>query len=249
MREETGINLRLLDRLARVLTDVRGMGWDVVLVSSGAIAVGAKKLRFASRPTELRMKQASAAVGQLELMHLYDKLFGEYGQNVAQILLTDEDIANDARRVNLRNTFDALLELGVIPVVNENDSVSTNEIEMGSHRVLGDNDTLSAVVAELIEAQRLILLTDVDRLYDSDPRSNPDAKAIEEVSEIRPEMYEIAGASGKWGTGGMRTKLSAGEVALSAGIEMTITHGQNVNAIYDIIDGKAVGTRFKPMKK
>jgi len=245
MKEETlSINLRLLDRLARVLTDIRGMGWDVVLVSSGAIAVGANKLRFAVRPTELRMKQASAAVGQLELMHLYDKLFGEYGQDVAQILLTDGDIENEIRRENLRRTFDALLELGVIPVVNENDSVSTSEIETGSHHVLGDNDTLSAIVAELIEAEKLILLTDVDRLYDSDPRSNPDAKAIEEVNEITPELYAIAGGGGKWGTGGMSTKLNAGEVALAAGIEMTITHGQNVDALYDILEGKAVGTRF-----
>jgi glutamate 5-kinase len=248
MREEMlGVNLRLLDKIARVLSDVRGKGWDVVLVSSGAIAVGANKLRFSERPTELRMKQASAAVGQLELMHLYDKLFGEYGQTIAQILLTDEDVANDSRKVNLRRTFDALLELGVIPVVNENDSVSTSEVETGSYRVLGDNDTLSAIVAELINAQKLILLSDVDRLYDADPRTNPSALAIEEIREITSQLREIAGDGGKWGTGGMRTKLSAGEVALAHGIEMTITHGKNVDAIYDILDGKHVGTRFIPM--
>jgi glutamate 5-kinase len=247
MRANTrAVNLRLLDRLARVLSDLRGNGNEVVLVSSGAIAVGATKLRFDTRPTELGMKQAAAAVGQLELMHIYDKLFGEYGQTVAQILLTDEDVANPARRENLRRTFDALLNLGVIPVVNENDSVSTQEVETGHNRVLGDNDTLSAVVASLISADRLILLTDVDKLYDSDPHINPNAKPIPEVSEITPELLALAALAGggEWGTGGMSTKLSAADVALANGIEMTIAHGQDIDSIYDILDGKQVGTRF-----
>jgi glutamate 5-kinase len=246
MREDTlTVNLRLLDQVARVLSDIRGSGWDIILVSSGAIAVGSNKLRFAARPDELRMKQAAAAVGQLELMHLYDKLFGEYGQTVAQILLTDEDVANPERRENLRSTFGALLELGVIPVVNENDSVSTSEVETGSARVLGDNDTLSAIVATLVGADKLILLSDVDKLYDSDPRHNPDAKAITEIREITPEIRAIAGDGGKWGTGGMKTKLLAGELALENGIEMTITHGKNVESIYGILEGEHIGTLFK----
>jgi glutamate 5-kinase len=246
-REETReVNLRRIDRLARVLTDVRGSGWDVILVSSGAIAVGANKLRFAERPSELRFKQACAAVGQLELTHIYDKMFGEYGQLVAQILLTDDDVADNLRRRNLRNTFDALLELGAIPVVNENDSVATGEIETGEHKILGDNDTLSAIVAELTGASKLILLTDVDRLYDSNPRTNPNAKAISEVHEITDDLRIAAGGGSDWGTGGMSSKLSAGEYALKRGIEMTITGGDNIDAIYDVLEGNPVGTLFRP---
>jgi glutamate 5-kinase len=245
-REDTReINLRRIDHLARVLTDIRGSGQDVILVSSGAIAVGASKLRLPERPAELRLKQACAAVGQLELIHIYDKMFGEYGQIVAQILLTDEDIADNIRKYNLRNTFDALLELGVIPVVNENDSVATGEIETGEHKILGDNDALSAVVAELTGASKLILLTDVDRLYDSDPRSNPNAKAITEVRSVTDDLRASAGGGSNWGTGGMSSKLAAGQHALNCGIEMTITGRDNIDAIYDILDGNPVGTTFR----
>lgn len=249
MRENRCVNYRTIDNLARILSDIKGMGNEIVLVSSGAIAVGTNKLGFKDRPTELRMKQAAAAVGQLELMHLYDKLFAEYGQTVGQILLTDEDVEITARKENLIRTFDALLELGVIPVVNENDSVSYAEIETGHNKILGDNDTLSAIVAVLCRADRLILLTDIDKLYDSDPRINPDAKPVNEVYEITDKLRIMAGGTGSvWGTGGMSTKLSAGELALKNGIEMTITSGSNLESLYDILEGKSVGTRFVPHK-
>ncbi len=247
MRENRSVNLNRLDKLARVLSDVKGMGNEIVLVSSGAIAVGANKLGFRERPKELRMKQAAAAVGQLELMHLYDKLFAEYGQTVGQILLTDGDVESEQRRENLIRTFDALFELGVIPVVNENDSVSSAEIETGHNKILGDNDTLSAIVAVLCRADKLILLSDVDKLYDSDPHANPKAKPVNVVTEITGALREMAGGSGSgWGTGGMSTKLAAGEVAMKNGVEMIITNGEHIESIYDILEGNTVGTRFVP---
>jgi glutamate 5-kinase len=250
MRESRTVNLRTLDNLARILSDIKGMGNEVILVSSGAIAVGTNKLGFTERPAELRMKQATAAVGQLELMHLYDKLFAEYGQIVGQILLTDEDVEIPERKENLIRTFEALLELGVIPVVNEHDSVSYAEIETGHNKILGDNDTLSAIVAVLCQADRLILLTDTDKLYECDPRENPGAKPVDVVYEITDNLRAMAGGSGSsWGTGGMATKLIAGEIALKNGIEMTITSGQRLESLYEILEGKSVGTRFVPKKQ
>lgn len=250
MRENMSVNLRTLDNLARILSDIKSMGNEIVLVSSGAIAVGTNKLGFKERPSELRMKQAAAAVGQLELMHLYDKLFAEYGQTVGQILLTDEDVESNNRKENLIRTFDALLELGVIPVVNENDSVSSVEIETGHNKILGDNDTLSAIVAVLCKADRLILMTDIDKLYESDPRKNLDAKPVNVVYEITETLRAMAGGSGSsWGTGGMSTKLNAGEIAMKNGIEMTITSNSRLECLYDILDGKDVGTRFVPGRK
>ena len=244
-RENGALNLHNMDHLARALSDLRGMGHEVILVSSGAIGVGTGKLGLGERPRELRMKQAVAAVGQCELMHLYDKFFGEYGYTVAQILLTGEDVENRERSGHLANTFSALLELGCIPVVNENDSVSSAEIETGKCKVLGDNDTLSAIVARLCSASLLVLLSDIDGLYNADPRQNPDAQLIERVEEITPELRAMAGGAGTWrGTGGMATKLMAAKTAMDAGIDMVITNGANMEALYDIVEGKPVGTRF-----
>ena len=244
-RDSGALNLHNMDHLARALSDLRGMGHEIILVSSGAIGVGTGKLGLNERPKELRMKQAVAAVGQCELMHLYDKLFDEYGYTVAQILLTDEDVDDAARREHLANTFSALLELGCIPIVNENDSVSSAEIETGKCKVLGDNDTLSAIVACLCKADLLVLLSDIDGLYNADPHKDPDAKLIERVEEITPELKAMAGGAGTWrGTGGMATKLTAAEKAMAAGVDMVITNGADMEKLYDIVEGKSVGTRF-----
>ena len=244
-RETGSLNLQNMEKLARVLSDLEGMGYQVVLVSSGAIGIGTKKLRLEERPRELRMKQATAAVGQCMMVHIYDKLFAEYNRTVAQILLTGEDVESPIRSEHLRNTFEALLELGVIPVVNENDSVSSAEIETGQAKVLGDNDTLSAIVARLCGAELLVLFSDIDGLYDADPRTHPDAKLIHHVEAVTPELEAMAGGAGTWrGTGGMATKLHAARLALEAGIDMVIANGSRMEALYDIVDGKDVGTRF-----
>ncbi len=246
-RDNGSMNLRAIDRLAMVLADLHGQGHQVILVSSGAIGVGVGKLGLGQRPRALRMKQAVAAVGQCELMHIYDKFFGEYGATVAQILLTDEDVDDPRRAEHLENTFEALLELGCIPVVNENDSVSSAEIETGRAKVLGDNDTLSAIVASFLKADLLIMLTDIDGLYDADPRGNPEARLIPEVREIDDALFSLAGDSGSnRGTGGMVTKLHAAAVAQNAGIPTVIMQGARPERIYDLLDGKPVGTRFLP---
>ena len=191
------------------------------------------------------MKQAAAAVGQCRMMHIYDKLFAEYNRTVAQILLTGEDVESPVRSEHLHNTFEALLELGVIPVVNENDSVSSAEIETGQCKVLGDNDTLSAIVAAAIGADLLVLLSDIDGLYDSDPHENPDAKIIPVVGTVDEHIYALAGGKGSaLGTGGMVTKLNAAVIAAEAGCEMVIANGSKPELLYDIADGKPVGTRF-----
>ena len=239
------LNLRSMEHLVRALADLHGCGNEIILVTSGAIAVGTARLGLSERPRELRMKQAAAAVGQCRMMHIYDKLFGEYNRSVAQILLTGDDVENPDRAEHLRSTFSALLEMGVIPVVNENDSVSSAEIETGHCKVLGDNDTLSAIVARLCGADLLILLSDIDGLYDADPHKDPNARLIRRVSAVTPELRAMAGGAGTWrGTGGMATKLNAAETALAAGIEMVIANGSNMDAIYDIVAGKDVGTRF-----
>lgn len=244
-RDNGSMNLRAIDRLAMVLADLHGQGHQVILVSSGAIGVGVGKLGLGQRPRALRMKQAVAAVGQCELMHIYDKFFGEYGATVAQILLTDEDVDDPRRAEHLENTFEALLELGCIPVVNENDSVSSAEIETGRAKVLGDNDTLSAIVARLCGAGLLVLFSDIDGLYDADPRTHPDARLIHQVEAITPELRAMAGGAGTWrGTGGMATKLNAAQLCLEAGVDMVIANGARMEALYDIVEGKNVGTRF-----
>lgn len=250
IRENGKFNLAHMDHLARALCDLSNMGHRVVLVSSGAIGIGTGKLSLPERPSELRMKQAVAAVGQCEMMHLYDKFFGEYSHTVAQILLTAADVADPVRSAHLSATFEALFQLGCIPIVNENDAVDTEEIETGKAKVLGDNDTLSAVVAKLCKADLLVLLSDIDGLFDADPHQDPNARLIETVSTLTPELLALGGSTGSaWGTGGMATKLSAAKVATEAGIDMVITHGAHPERLCDIAAGKPVGTRFLARKE
>jgi len=241
------LNFRSFDALTRVLSDISNMGHEVILVSSGAIAVGAGKLQMKERPSILSQKQAAAAVGQCELMHLYDKFFGEYGKIVAQILLTGEDVDNPEKKHNLTNTFNSLLEMGIIPIVNENDSVSYAEIEADNeeHKVFGDNDTLSAVVAVLCGADKLVLLSDINGLFDSDPAENPKAHLIREVRAIDDKIRSLAGGAGcSRGTGGMITKLQAAEMATQNGVDMYIANGSTPELLYDIVSGKDAGTLF-----
>ncbi len=249
LTHESGeLNLRRMEHLVRALSDISGMGHELILVSSGAIAVGASRIGMPERPGELRLKQAAAAIGQCRMMHIYDSLFSEYNRFVAQILLTGDDVEEEERASHLSNTFSALLEMGVIPIVNENDSVSSAEIETGTHKVLGDNDTLSALVAKLCKADLLILLTDIEGLYDRDPREHPEnARLIREIRVLTPEILNMAsGAGSRRGTGGMLTKLSAAEISMAAGIEMVIAGSSRIDNLYDIIDGLPIGTRFIP---
>ncbi|MBQ9120036.1 MAG: glutamate 5-kinase [Lachnospiraceae bacterium] len=237
---ETGdINLEKLERLVRVLTDLSNQGKEVILVSSGAIAVGRKSLGFQQKPTEKSQKQACAAVGQARLMMLYQKLFAEYNQLTAQILLTKYTMINDISRENAKNTFSELARMKVIPIVNENDTVSTDEIEFG------DNDTLSALVAALVEADLLILLSDIDGLYTDDPRKNEAATFISCVPVITPEILAMGkGAGSDVGTGGMSTKITAARISTGSGADMVIANGEEVSVIRDIVGGEAIGTLF-----
>ena len=233
------LNIRQMEHLCKVLSDIKNSGYEVILVSSGAVGMGMGKLSLNKRPDELSLKQAAAAVGQCELMYTYDKLFSEYNHTVAQILLTAYDINHDNCRENFINTMFKLLELGVLPIVNENDTVATNEL------VIGDNDTLAAIVAKNIKADLLVLLSDIDGLFTSDPHKNSDAKLIPVIEKITPEIEALAGGSGtNVGTGGMVTKLKAAEIATTAGCDMLIVNGNNPDVIYDIVEGKNVGTRF-----
>jgi glutamate 5-kinase len=237
-------NLRSFDRLACVLSDIQNSGYEVILVSSGAIAVGSNKLQMKTRPTSMRLKQAAAAVGQCRIMFLYDKFFNDYDKTIAQILLNAEDIEIEEKKENLTNTFDALLELGVIPIVNENDSVSYTEIE-SEDRLFSDNDMLSAVVAILCKAQKLVILSDIDGFYDNDPRLHSNAKLMECIAEINEEVESLAGGAGsRRGTGGMKTKLQAAKLATAQGIDTIITNGKNPSSLYNIIQGEKVGTLF-----
>ena len=237
-------NLHRIEELAMTLADIQNMGNEVVLVSSGAIAVGANKMRLSDPPKEMRMKQAAAAVGQCDNMFLYDKFFGYYSKTVAQILLNAEDIQEEEKKENLSNTFEALLEHGIIPIVNENDSVSYTEIE-SEERLFGDNDKLSAVVAVLCRADMLVILSDIDGFYDKDPRFYRDAKLISRVDTIDESVYALAGGAGsRRGTGGMKTKLEAAELAVSQGISTLVMNGNDPSRLYDIFKGKKVGTLF-----
>lgn len=243
--ENGKINFTRIDKLVRVLSDLANQEKEVVLVTSGAIGVGVSKLKLQSKPKTVREKQAVAAVGQLELMHIYDKFFSEYGHVVAQILLTRDIVENHVAREHVVNTFETLLEKGIIPIVNENDSVAVDEIESGVNRVFGDNDTLSAMVGELVKADLLVILTDIDGFYDCDPRKNSCAKKISIIKEITPEIEQHAGGVGSArGTGGMVTKLSAAKIATSAGIDMVIANGEDPNVIFQIIDGEDIGSVF-----
>ena len=233
------LNIRRVENLCKILSDLKNEGHEIILVSSGAIGMGVGKLMLSSRPTDMPTKQAAAAVGQCELMYVYDKLFSEYHHTVAQILLTGADVENEQRHENFRNTIFRLLELGALPIVNENDTVVTDQI------AVGDNDTLGAVVAVSVEADLLVVLSDIDGLYTADPHKNPDARLVERVEAITPEIIALAGGKGSaLGTGGMTTKLSAAQMAMEAGTDMIIANGQRPELLYDIADGKAVGTRF-----
>ncbi len=243
---ETGnLNFTKLNHLVRELCDMRNRGIDVCLVSSGAIAVGRKSIGLTERPKDISTKQACAAVGQARLMMTYQRLFSEYNQIAAQVLMTKNTMINPVSRENAKNTFDELFHLGVIPIVNENDTVSTYEMQFG------DNDTLSAIVASLVGADLLILLSDIDGLYTDDPHSNPDAKLIEVVETIDSSIYEMAkGSTGSdVGTGGMSTKLTAAKIATFSGADMIIANGEDVCILHHILDDSFTGTIFKANKR
>lgn len=238
---QTGeLNLLKIEKLIRILCDLKGEGKDVVLVSSGAIAAGRQALGCQKRPDTISEKQAFAAVGQARLMMVYQKLFAEYNRVAAQVLLTKDTMTNDASRYNAQNTFDELMNLGVVPIVNENDTVSTHEIQFG------DNDRLSAIVAALIGADLLILLSDIDGLYSDDPHKNPGARFISTVPEITPQLLEMGkDTSGSdVGTGGMAAKLAAARIATDSGSDMVIANGEDVEVIHDIMSGEDKGTLF-----
>ena len=233
------LNIRRVEQLCKVLSDLKNAGHELVLVSSGAIGMGLGKLGLRERPQDMPSKQAAAAIGQCELMYVYDKLFSEYHHTVAQILLTGSDIHNEQRSENFHNTLFRLLELGALPILNENDTIATEEI------VIGDNDTLAAIVAVSVRADLLILLSDIDGLYTADPRTDKNAQLISTVEEITPELLASAGGSGSsLGTGGMTTKLHAAQTVNAAGIDMVIASGADPNILYRIAANEAAGTRF-----
>ncbi len=245
--ENGKINYRRIEALCKVLSDLQNSGEQIILVSSGAIGVGMGKAGLSQRPTETKKKQALAAIGQCELMYMYDKLFGEYNHTVAQILLTKYAVETDHQKQNVINTIDELLSMNIIPIINENDTVAIDELEGNN---FGDNDMLSAIVAGLVQADRLVILTDIDGLYDSNPRTNPDAKKIDIVENIGEEILAMAAGTGSnRGTGGMVTKLHAADYATKRGVECFVMNGSNPNALYYVFDGLNVGTKFLAQKK
>lgn len=234
------INIRHVEELCKVMSDLKNAGHEMILVSSGAIGMGVGKLSLKEKPSDMPTKQAAAAVGQCELMYTYDKLFSEYNHTVAQILLTGLDLEDDERYHNIQNTMNRLLELNVLPVINENDTVSTQEI------AVGDNDTLGAIVAVSMKADLLVLLSDIDGLYTADPHKDKNAELISLVTEITPEIEALGGGKGSsLGTGGMVTKLNAAKLCMSKGTDMIIANGSNPSVLYDIVDGKKIGTKFR----
>lgn len=233
------LNIRQIEHLCKVLSDLKNAGNQVILVSSGAIGMGVGKLPLTCRPTDMPTKQAAAAVGQCELMYTYDKLFTEYNHTVAQILLTGADLEHEDRRTNFQNTLYRLLELDALPIVNENDTVATEEI------AVGDNDTLAAIVAKCANADLLVLLSDIDGLYTADPRKDSSARLIPFVAQLTPEIFALAGEKGSdLACGGMATKLNAARTALESGFDMVISNGSRPEDLYDILEGKPIGTRF-----
>lgn len=236
----TGLmNIRRIEQLCKVLSDIKNAGHQVILVSSGAIGMGVGKLGLPERPKDIPGKQAAAAVGQCELMYVYDKLFSMYHHNVAQVLITGEDINDEIRHENFQNTMHRLLELNVTPILNENDTVSTAELG------IGDNDTLAAIVSKSVGADLLILLSDIDGLYTADPHTHPEAKLLHHVTALDDSVLALAGVSStSLGTGGMITKLHAAQICMDCGCQMVIANGSDPNNLYDILDGKEVGTRF-----
>lgn len=233
------LNIRRVEELCKTMSDIRNAGHELILVSSGAIGMGVGKLGLRTRPRDIPTKQAAAAVGQCELMYVYDKLFSEYHHTVAQLLITADNLSNETRHANFTNTLNRLLELGAVPVINENDTVATDEI------VIGDNDTLAAMVAESVEANLLVLLSDIDGLYTADPHADPTARLLPVVHRVDDGIRALAGVSSTdQGTGGMVTKLRAAEICLNCGCEMVIANGREPVLLYDIVEGKPVGTRF-----
>lgn len=233
------LNIRHIESFCKVLSDIKNSGLEVIVVSSGAVGMGMGKLGLKERPTELALKQAAAAVGQCELMYTYDRLFGEHNHTVAQMLLTAGNLTDENQHANFNNTLQKLLELNVIPIINENDTVTTKEL------VIGDNDTLAAIVAESVNADLLVLLSDIDGVFTADPRLDATAQLIPVIDEITPDIEALAGGSGtNVGTGGMATKIEAAKIAMQAGCDMVIANGTDPSILYDIVDGKPVGTRF-----
>ncbi len=233
------INIRHVEELCKVLSDLKNAGHEIILVSSGAIGMGIGKLSLKEKPTDMPTKQAAAAVGQCELMYAYDKLFSEYNHTVAQILVTGLDLEDPTRYHNIKNTMNRLLELNVLPIINENDTVNTDEISVG------DNDTLGAIIAVSMHADMLVLLSDIDGLYTADPHKEADAKLIDTITEITPEIEALGGKSRSGlGTGGMATKLSAAKKCIARGTDVVIANGSSPSVLYDIVEGKPVGTRF-----
>lgn len=243
LAHKTGLlNILRVEELCKIMSDLKNAGNEVILVSSGAIGMGVGKLGLAKKPTDIPTKQAAASVGQCELMYTYDRLFSEYNHTVAQILLTGDDIEHSDRKQNFVNTMRRLLELSAIPIINENDTISTNEIE------IGDNDTLGAIVATAVDADLLVILSDIDGLYTADPKKDSSAKLLHTVKEITPEIENMVGGAGSsLGTGGMLTKLKAAKMVTKKGIDMVIANGENPHLLYDILSGKEVGTRFLGM--
>ena len=237
------INIKKMERLVRVISDLRNRGVEVALVSSGAVGAGVGKLNLEEKPEDTRAKQALAAIGQATLVAMYDRFFSEYGHNTAQVLLTKFILDEKERYKNTKNTFETMFEYGVIPIINENDVISTYELEFG------DNDTLSAYIAELIDAQLLIILSDIDGFYNDNPSINPNAEIIPVIDKLDENIIALAGGAGsRRGTGGMKTKLKAASIVNAKGIDMIITNGATPERIYDIFEGKAVGTLFYSQK-
>ena len=237
------INLTRIEKLTRILSDLMNCGKEVILVTSGAVGVGINKLKLKEKPKSIKEKQAVAAVGQCELMHIYSKFFGEYSHIVGQVLLTRDVVEDDHIRENVVNTFETLIENKIIPIVNENDTVAIDEIQNIVR--FGDNDNLSAIVSNLVSADLLIILSDIDGFYDSDPRKNKNSKMIKEVLEITEELKSCAGGAGSsLGTGGMATKLSAAKKATDSGAHMILANGKNPSILLDIINGEEIGTMF-----
>ena len=233
------LNIRRMEKLCKVLSDIKNAGHEIILVTSGAVSMGVGKLSLKKRPEEIPLKQAIAAVGQCELMYTYDRAFSEYNHVIAQILLSAYDVENDVRKQNFHNTLFRLLEMGVLPILNENDTFATEEL------AIGDNDTLSAIAAVSANADLLVLLSDIDGLYTANPRTDPNAELLREVHGVTPEIFALAGGKGSaLGTGGMLTKLRAAQISNDAGIDMIITNGADPAVLYSIVGGQPVGTRF-----
>lgn len=240
LAHKTGrMNIFLVEELCKVISDLKNIGHEVILVSSGAIGMGMGKLNLKGRPSDIPTKQACAAVGQCELMYTYDRLFSNYNHTTAQVLITGSDLKSEERHQNFENTLARLLELGALPIINENDTVATEEI------VIGDNDTLGAIVSVSVKADLLVLLSDIDGLYTADPRKDKNARLLSRVEEMTPEIMALGeGKGSELGTGGMKTKLHAAQIAIEAGIDMVIANGAEPMHLYEIIKGESVGTRF-----